>query len=304
MSVVLARVLVADADPLFVRTVARLLASHDYHAVPVTSGDLLPDHLAAEGADLLVLDPALPGGDAWRALAPLQEAGTLPTVLVLSASAPTPEVAQRFQLGPLQWLPKPVAVRPLLERVRAVLREARRADRAAADARQQAEVVDIFRSVARQGTSEEILRVLVHRLARALRIARCSILQVQEDGAHAVVIAASDDPGLARLVVMLDDYPEIRRAHERGEAVLVADVATDPLYDVARRRWAERGLAVEVRSAACFPHAVQGRPFGLVFLRTTSEAALEEADLAFVRGVLRAIETPLAHALAREAATP
>jgi diguanylate cyclase (GGDEF)-like protein len=71
--------------------------------------------------------------------------------------------------------------------------------------------------------------------------------------------------------------------------VLVADVATDPLYEAERLRWKAEGIVVPTRSAVAVPFNMRDRQVGVFFLRTTeADAPLTPADAQFAESVIGA----------------
>lgn len=301
---ILARVVVAADDPAFVRTLARVLERHEYDVIQDPGARQLPLLLGSDAFDLLLIDTQIAGLDIWRFLAQARTDHRTPKVaaLVIADAPPAESALARAGLGPEAVLLRPFSLQRFLEMVRARLRTVRQQDRVLLDLRQHADVIDIFRQAAARGATDEILHLLVRRVARGLRISRCSVLHVDPRSSVATVIAASDDPSLWRRPVRLDDYPEIRHTYSTGEAVLARDVQADPLYADVRRRWHEAGIAVATRSAACYRYTVGGQPAGVFFMRTTVEPPLEQADVRFLEGVVNAVEGPLVRALARERA--
>jgi two-component system NtrC family sensor kinase len=80
----------------------------------------------------------------------------------------------------------------------------------------------------------QVLFVVVQRVARLVNAMRCSILQVDEVQGHCEVMASSDDPELTRLELDLRKYPEVRRAIETRQPVVINDIASESLLDGVR----------------------------------------------------------------------
>ncbi len=299
------RLLLVDEDQALARTLSRILREHGYDVVAATGGPALVDALAGEPFDLVLLDPA-PGDDATPAQ--VEAACQAPAwrharVLVASALPPDAAVLARFGLAPGEYLAKPFRVHELLARVKGQLRRAREQDAARFEQRSRAEMSDILADVAAALQPDEIHRILVRRVAQGLRIPRCSIILARPGDATGTVVAASENPTLRDLRVDLARYPEIRRALETGEPVLVADVATDPLYEQERAAWDAEGRPLPARSAIALRYELHGTPAGVFFLRTTSaEAPLDRTDLAFVQRIIQAAAGALERAQAVERA--
>src|SRR2546426_577336 len=103
-----------------------------------------------------------------------------------------------------------------------------------------------------------------------------------------VVVAAYENPMLRNLQIELARYPEIQRALGSGRAVLVEDVASDPLYAEERVRWQRDHITVPTRSAAALPFSMKDQQVGVFFLRTTGQdPPLTRADAQFAETVIR-----------------
>jgi PAS domain S-box-containing protein len=80
----------------------------------------------------------------------------------------------------------------------------------------------------------QVLFVVVQRVAKLVGALRCSILQVDEVHGHCEVVASNDDPGLTRLELDLKKYPEVRRAIETRQPVVINNIASERLLDGVR----------------------------------------------------------------------
>jgi DNA-binding response OmpR family regulator len=84
--------------------------------------------------DLIVLDLMLPGLDGFRLLETLRREGLAVPVLVLTARGDEADKVRGLEIGADDYVTKPFALRELLARVAALLRRARRAAPAPAEA--------------------------------------------------------------------------------------------------------------------------------------------------------------------------
>jgi two-component system cell cycle response regulator len=150
---------------------------------------------------------------------------------------------------------------------------------------------------------DEIYQILVRRVARGLRISKCSILIGTTEDETGTVVAAYENPMLRNLRVDLRRYPEIQHALTTGEIVLVQDVLTDPLYKTVRAEWEAEGVSVPTRSALALPFSLRGHQAGVFFLRTTAEdAPLNQQDVEFADQVIKAAVASLEKAYDLESA--
>lgn len=299
------RILVADDDQALTRTLSWILKEHEYDVVVVNSGESLLDRLAAEPYDLLMLDIMMPGSDGLVLLERVKADPRVRDVPVLMISSMPPEEAtvRALGLGAADFISKPFRVRELLARVKAHLRVGRELNQARAEARSRSEMVDILQEVTASLKPEEIYHILVRRVARGLKISKCSLVFANPGEESAVVVASYENPMLRDLPIELRRYPEIRRALDARQTVLVTDVATDPLYAEARESWESGGVAVPTRSAIAIPFVMRDQRAGVFFLRTTAEdTPLNQSDLTFAEQVIRAAVQALEKAYDLESA--
>src|SRR5256884_9742934 len=109
--------------------------------------------------------------------------------------------------------------------------------RARDEAQSRAAIVDILHEVTDSLKPDEIYHILVRRVARVLQISKCSMVLAKAGDQVGVVVAAYENPMLRNLQIELARYPEIQRALGSGRAVLVEDVASDPVYAEERAHW-------------------------------------------------------------------
>src|SRR2546426_12524855 len=75
---------------------------------------------------------------------------------------------------------------------------------------------------------KEVLYLIAQRIALMVDARRCSILTVDEKDGRCMVLASSDDPHISGLLLDMDKYPEVRRAIETRETVVINDVSGEP----------------------------------------------------------------------------
>jgi two-component system cell cycle response regulator len=299
------RILVADDDQALTRTLSWILKENGYEVVTVTNGEHLLDRLGAEQYDLLLLDIMMPGADGLQLLERVKGDPHIRDVPVLMISSMPPEEAtvRALGLGAADFISKPFRVRELLARVKAHLRVGRELNQARAEARTRSEMVDILQEVTASLKPEEIYHILVRRVARGLKISKCSLIFATPAEEEATVVASYENPMLRDLRIDLGRYPEIRRALDTRQTVLVTDVATDPLYEKARAEWEVEGFKVPTRSAIAIPFVMKDQRAGVFFLRTTLEdTPLNHSDVSFAEQVIRAAAQALEKAYDLESA--
>jgi signal transduction histidine kinase/DNA-binding response OmpR family regulator len=111
---------------------------------------------------------------------------------------------------------------------------------------------------------EEILRIAVDKVGRVTGTDRCSVVLVE--GSHARtarVVATQEDPSLVQLDIEVARYPELRRALETRQPVLIEEAQRDPLMAEVRKDI----LPLGVKSILVQPLICQDDLLGALFLR-------------------------------------
>jgi two-component system NtrC family sensor kinase len=129
----------------------------------------------------------------------------------------------------------------------------------------------VFHDVTAATTStldlHEVLFVIVERIARLVKALRCSILTVDEDAGSCVVLASSDNPKVHGLRIDLDKYPELRRAAETRQTVVINDVSREPMLRDMKGTLEKLGY----QSIMVLPIVFRDSLLGMLFLRAARE---------------------------------
>lgn len=300
-----AHVLIADDDAALVRTMTWVLREHGYDVTATLEASQVVPLMAERTPDLVLLDVVFPDADGTEVLEAIKSDDRWRDVPVVMISSLPPEEAgvRTLGLGAADYVRKPFRVRELLARIQVQLRlqqllsEAREElksakaelSRARTEAEHHRKLVDILHDVTGDLSPDEIYHLLVRRVARALGIARCSLVLARPGDSTGIVATAYENPGLRNLQVDLARYPEIQMALEKQEPVLIPDIRDDPLYATVRKSWEIEGHAVEVRSVIALPFQLDFRQAGVFFMRTTAdEPPLTPDDVAFADTVIKA----------------
>ncbi len=299
------KVMVVDDDEALLQTLGWILEEKGYAVARVSNGVELMARLEQERPDLLLLDIMMPDVDGLELLQQIktdEQFRDIP-VLMLSSMPPEDATVKAFTLGAADYIAKPFRVRELLARVEVRLKHANDLRQVREEAESRTEMVDILYEVTESLKPDEIYHILTRRVARALRLSKCSVVSSQPGSDTGLVVAASENPMLRNLEIPLKKYPEVRRALETRETVLVTDVRTDPLYADMRSEWERDGVQVTTRSTVVLPFSLRGQQAGVMFLRTTEDdPPLTQQDASFAEGVIKAAVNAIERAYDLEAA--
>jgi PAS domain S-box-containing protein len=139
----------------------------------------------------------------------------------------------------------------------------------------------------------QVMRLVVQRVGDLVRAQRCSILLVDEQLRNCFVVAANDNPSVDMLEVDLAKYPEVQRAIDTREPVIVHDVENDPLVAPVR----EQLLKMGYRSLLVLPLVFGKEVLGTLFLRASRETPFNPIEIRFCRVAAGASANALKNAL-------
>ncbi|MEO8194544.1 MAG: sensor domain-containing diguanylate cyclase [Gemmatimonadales bacterium] len=148
-------------------------------------------------------------------------------------------------------------------------------------------LVEILNEVMGNLPTEEILHLLVRRLARALKLSHASVILANPGDTEGVVATAFEQPSLQDLGIDLEKYPEVISALNGRIPVLIPDLRESPLYEPLRQRWAREGVEVNVRSVMALPFPLDEANMGVFLLRRTVDGdRFDAADVQFAETVV------------------
>ncbi len=115
---------VVDDDPDVRETFEEYLSERGYEVIALNGGTALREHVASDAPlDLVLLDITMPGEDGLS-LARFLSSETDLKIIMVTASGETVDRVVGLEIGADDYLAKPVDLRELLARVKAVLRRA------------------------------------------------------------------------------------------------------------------------------------------------------------------------------------
>ncbi|XZE18591.1 sigma-54-dependent transcriptional regulator [Pirellulaceae bacterium SH449] len=118
------RILIADDEPLYLRTTGELLRSHGYECVCVEDADSAISKLKQEKFDLVLSDLNMPGNLKLELLTEHSRRPDHSPLIVITGVPSLPSAIESIRLGITDYLLKPVKFETLLESVERALRNA------------------------------------------------------------------------------------------------------------------------------------------------------------------------------------
>lgn len=287
-------VFVADDNPAILQGLDRALTANGYRVSTALSGAELLDLLqeAPEPPDLLLLDIMMPEVSGLEVLRTVRRDARwldLPVVLITATHDSTLPVSA-LRDGAVDFLTKPFRLDELLARVDSHIQRHQELRRAREQARIRLQAIDLIRELNRVVTADEMFHLVTSRTAEILGVCRCSVLVAEKGERFARVAASSDGREAEGKLLDLDGYPEIRAALEGGAPVSISDVATSPLFEEARARWASSGIFPSVHSVIAVPFPITDTLTGVfVECAGSDEPALGEGAEELAERVVEAI---------------
>lgn len=139
---------------------------------------------------------------------------------------------------------------------------------------------------------EELLRVVVAKIAEVLKVDRCSAILAEKGASQAIVIASHDVPDLRRHPIELARYPEVQRAIESLTPVVIDDIHSDPMLSEVRDLLA----SVPTSALVVAPLVAMGDAYGALFLRLARGRTFNPDEQSFVRAAASVVANSVRNA--------
>ncbi len=120
------RILLVDDEEEFVRALSERLALRDLSNKTAFDGEQALKFVGDRPPHIMVLDLKMPGMDGMQVLRLVKKRYPLVQVIVLTGHGNDLDEAEARSIGIFDWLPKPVDIEVLVERIRAAYQESRK----------------------------------------------------------------------------------------------------------------------------------------------------------------------------------
>ncbi|MBA4157870.1 MAG: diguanylate cyclase [Gemmatimonadetes bacterium] len=274
-------IFVADDNPVLLQGLERALTASGYTVETADTGRSILRMLEAAPStpDLLLLDvmmPEMSGLDVLRAVHADARWLDLPVVLI-TAATDGELVVSALQHGAADFLTKPFRLGELLARVEAHVGRSRELRRARVEAKLRLQAIDVVRDLNSVVAAGEMFRLVTSRVAEIWNVGRCSIMIAEGEGVARIAVSSEQGTAVGGLV-QLKWYPEIQRALEMSEPVLVEDVPTSPIFETVRGEWSRKGMSPSLGSVLAVPFPVAEHSRGVFLLRATLDEPPLDAE--------------------------
>jgi len=155
-------------------------------------------------------------------------------------------------------------------------------------------LLDILDAITSSLDLYHVTGTIVRKITTLIPATRCSMLLIEQPSERCFVMASHDDPNLRMLEIDLRKYPEVRRAIETRQPVMIRDVASDPLLASVRD-----GLKhLDFLSIMVVPLTFGKDVLGTLCIKTArAQREFSERELNFCNAVARASANALKNAL-------
>lgn len=174
-------------------------------------------------------------------------------------------IKKAFKLGIEDFIISPYTPSEIGLKVECGLQKKRHIDDLEREKKHLKAIVEITSLVSSTLAPQEILYLLVKKIAEVIPVVRCSMIRVDSEHRYANVVATFESPRLKSITLDLSKYPEIREALVTRTPVIISDVKSDPLMTDVRDLISPLGI----KSIIVLPVFYKDTVIGTLFLRTS-----------------------------------
>ncbi len=203
----------------------------DYEVIAACNGKEAIEKARSQMPDLIIMDvemPVMNGLDATGIIKKDPKTRNIP-ILILTARDSNDQMIAGLDAGADDYLGKPFQQEVLKARIRAHLRTKALFEALEQFRRDQEIVLDVMRETTSTLNILSVLHTVTKKIANYLNLSRCSVIHVDEEKGHGLVMASSDAAEIGGHCIYLDKYPEINKVLETMETLVIENVDTDQL---------------------------------------------------------------------------
>jgi signal transduction histidine kinase len=289
------KILLVDDQRFALQILRDILVSDGFLIEEAMDGETACRKAVEFQPDMILMDMVMPGLDgveACRRIKRDSRTADIP-VIVITADKDKGKLVAAFEAGADDYLNKPFAGRELQARIHSNLVKREALTLLKHKARDSEILLEISQAVTSTLKTEEILQIIVKKIAANMLVNRCSIARIKEDDRYGYVLASSDDPEVNSLRIDLGRYPEIREVIRTGKTLILDDVKNHPLMIEVRPHIAE----LDFDTIMVLPVIYRSEVIGTLMLRTARvKQSFTARELDFCRLVANVAAGPLRNA--------
>jgi len=154
-------------------------------------------------------------------------------------------------------------------------------------------LLEILDAITTATDLEQVTRIVVKKISEIVPAVRCSMLFIDKSQTRCFVMASHEAPEVKMLEVSLEKYPEVRRAIETRNPVLVQDIAKDPMMEEVRGILEQ----LDLHSIMVVPMIFGDDLLGTICMKTArANQPFSQRELNFCNAVARASASALKNA--------
>lgn len=272
----MAKILVVDDSPSILEIIKDTLTP-EYEVITARNGMDAVELAQKALPDLIIMDVVMPGMSGIEATGFIKRndlTRSIP-ILVLTSRTGSKEMVSALDAGADDFVEKSFNIEVLKARVRSHLRAKSHFDSLEQLRRDQEIILDVTRETTSTLNILTVLHTVTRKIAHHLCLSRCSVVLVDEEKGHGLVMASCDAPDIGGRCIYLAQYPEITKVMETMKTLVIDDVSTDPLM-------ANVKAGLHYKSLMVVPIIFRDVVIGTLLLRASKERggfSKREADL-------------------------
>lgn len=263
------KILIVDDQKFALQILRDFLVSGGFLIAEAMDGETACRKAVEFLPDLILMDLVMPGMDGVEACRRIKHDSRTAAIplIVITANKDKEKLVAAFEAGADDYLNKPFAIHELQARINSNLIKQEAITLIKQKARDSEILLEISQAITSTLNMQEILQIIVSRIAANMAVRRCSIARIKEDDRYGYVLASSDDPQVKGLRIDLERYPEIREVIRTGKTLIVDDVKNHPLMEEVRPHIA----ALDFDTLLVLPVIYRSEVVGTLMLRTARE---------------------------------
>lgn len=257
-------ILVVDDEPFF-RQVLKDTLQEKYEVLAAADGEEALTIVRKVKPDLIIMDVEMPGKNGIEICRELK--GNFVTrdipVIMLTSRTGRGETMDGLNAGADDYIVKPMHPPEVMARVETHLRI--KGYYSQLEPKDLVLLLELSETISASRNPKKILHYIVDKIAEVVDVSRCSIVSINCQNV-AVVKASTDMPADKEIQLDLDKYPEIKKALETKQPVVINDMKNDLMMEPVK----EAVSSLDFNSVVVVPMVRKDSVIGTFFLRTAS----------------------------------